>query len=486
MMKTKLLVLALIVPISASLSAQVLTLDSCRALALRNNKELMIGNVKIDKAMNERKAAHTNYLPKISFTAGYMHTGDEISLLSDDQKHKLSSMGTTLSPQLTQTVQSIATKYPDLVPLLQSLGSQAVPGLNQVGQEIVDAFKTDTRNVYAGALILTQPLYMGGKIKAYENITKMSEDLAGLQLESERQTVLQQTDQAYWQVVSLANKKKLAEAYLKLLRSFDSDVQKMQKQGVATRSDELSISVKVNEAEMTLMKVEDGLQLSRMLLCQICGIPISGDTRVADEEKDSLEVSPSSATADVEAAYDNRPEIKQLEKAISIYDQKVKITRSDYLPHLALTGGYMVSNPNTFNGFQKNFRGTWNVGVTLSVPVWTWNEHKYKINATKAEAQMTRLQLTDAKEKIELQLNQAAFNVNEATKRLSLSLKNEEKATENLRMANAAFKEGVETTNNVLAAHTAWLQAESQKIDAQIDVKLTEINLKKALGTLGK
>ena len=86
------------------------------------------------------------------------------------------------------------------------------------------------------------------------------------------QEVIMSTDQAYWQVISLVNKKKLAEGYLKLLQQLDSDVEKMINQGVATKADGLSVRVKVNEAEMTLTKVEDGLSLARMLLCQLCGI----------------------------------------------------------------------------------------------------------------------------------------------------------------------------------------------------------------------
>ena len=61
---------------------------------------------------------------------------------------------------------------------------------------------------------------------------------------------------------------------------------------------------------------------------------------------------------------------------------------------------------------------------------------------------------------------------------------NLEKAEENLRYATLGFKEGVIATSNVLEAQTAWLSAQSEKIDAQIDVKLTEIYLKKSLGTL--
>jgi outer membrane protein TolC len=35
-----------------------------------------------------------------------------------------------------------------------------------------------------------------------------------------------------------------------------------------------------------------------------------------------------------------------------------------------------------------------------------------------------------------------------------------------------------------MEAQTAWLQAQSQKIDAEIDVKLSQVNMQKALGTL--
>ena len=81
-------------------------------------------------------------------------------------------------------------------------------------------------------------------------------------------------------------------------------------------------------------------------------------------------------------------------------------------------------------------------------------------------------------------MNQCSFKVNEAARKLTMSEKNMEKANENLRYANLGFKEGVIPTSNVLEAQTAWLSAQSEKIDAQIEVKLTEVYLKKALGNL--
>ena len=326
---------------------------------------------------------------------------------------------------------------------------------------------------------------MGGKIRAYNKITKYAEELARQQHNTGMQEIILSTDQAYWQVVSLANKKKLAEGYLELLQKLESDVDKMIAEGVATKADGLSVKVKVNEAEMTLTKVDDGLSLSRMLLCQLCGLDLTTPITLQDEMEDDLQPSAvPTRSIDLEAVYASRPEIRSLELATDIYRQKVNIARADYLPSVALIGGYMATNPSVFNSFEKKFKGMWNVGVTVSLPIWHWGEGIYKVKAAKSEARIAQYQLQDAREKIELQVNQSAFKVNEAAKKLIMAEKNLEKADENLRYATLGFEEGVIPASNVLEAHTAWLSAQSEKIDAQIDVKLTEIYLKKAMGQL--
>ena len=459
----------------------VLTLDSCRAMALRNNKEILISKAQIDKAYNDRRAAHTNYLPKVALAAGYLRTGDEISLLSKDQKSQLSALGTNAAAGFQAAAGEIVQQMPELGPLVESLGTSLVPALNGVGQKFVDALNTDTRNLFAGSVMLTQPLYMGGKIRAYNQITRYAEDVAGEQLRADEQEVILSVDQAYWQVVSLRAKQELARQNLELLRHIDADMQKMIAQGVATKANGLTVSVKVNEAEMLLTRVDNGLNLAQMLLCQLCGLPLDSKPELSEQ---GLEAGAGPAEADVQVAFGNRPELRQLETAVGIYDEKVKVERSVALPNLALTGGYLLTNPSLFNGFERRFRGTWSVGVALSVPLWNWGENRYKVRSAKADAEVARLRLDDAREKIEVQVSQASSQVEEARKRLALSLKNNEKADENLRTAQLGFKEGTITTSDVLAATTAWLQARTEVIDARIDVRLTDTCLRKALGTL--
>ena len=478
----------LFITTTCCLSAQVvLNLDSCRKLALQNNKELLISGEKITAAHYQKKAAFTNYLPKISAAGTYMRTEKEFSILNDEQKTRLSNIGTNVGQTAQSIFQQIATTHPELAQLLQPIAAY-IPGIvapmNEVGQGIVDAFRTDSRNLYAGAITLTQPIFMGGKIVAYNKITKYAEELAKTQHATGMQDLILNTDQAYWQVISLVNKKKLAESFLELVKHLDNDVDKMIAEGVATKADGLSVKVKVNEAEMTLTKVEDGLSLSKMVLCQLCGLPLDSEIRLADEEVETLPMREIDAQADVQTAFANRNELKSLELASKIYRQKVNVTRADFLPSVAFTANYAVTNPSLTNGFEKKFRGMWALGVLVKVPIWNWGEGYYKVKAAKAEANIAQYQLADVKEKIELQVNQAAFKVNEANKKLAMTQKNQEKAEENLRFANLGFKEGVIPTSNVLEAQTAWLAAQSDRIDAQIDVKLTEVYLSKSLGTL--
>ena len=164
--------------------------------------------------------------------------------------------------------------------------------------------------------------------------------------------------------------------------------------------------------------------------------------------------------------------------------QSEKLAMAPYLPHVGVVGGYTFSNPNVFNGFEQKVGGVWNVGVMIHVPVWNWMEGKFKVRAARTATLMAKHTLDEAREKIELQVSQSRFKVLEADKRLVRARKNIESAEENLRCANAGFHEGVMDATTVMQAQTAWQQAQSQCIDAEVDLRMAETTLRKSLGTL--
>ena len=492
--------------ITPTMAQQLLTLDSCRAMALRNNKQVSADQLKQQVAVNLRRSARTKYLPHVSALGTYQWTSEELSLLNDEQKRSLSNLGTSMAGPMQTLGTGLQTQLGQLGQMLGQMGmpmdafqqmagqmqqqmGQTMTGvtglLNTEGQKIVDAFRTDTRNIFAGSIVVTQPLFLGGSIVALNRLADLNEQLAGNRAEAGRQAVIYGTDQVYWQVVSLKHKKRLAESFLQVVKKLDDDVQKMITEGVATRSEGLSVSVKVSEAEMAVQQVDDGLTLSKMLLCQMIGLPMNEPITLADEDSETVVTSVALPTQpNVEQAITCRPELKMLENTVEMARQTTNILKAANLPQLALTGGYAVSNPNVLNGFEKKFGGFWNVGVLLRIPIWNWGDNMYKVRASKGAAAIASLELEEAREKIELQVNQTSFKVTEAQKRLAMAQSNIAKAEENLRTANVGFREGVINATTVMEAQTAWLQAQSQKIDAEISVRLAQVDLEKALGVL--
>ena len=468
---------------------RMLSLDSCRAMALRNNKQLSVSRVKQEVAKNIKKSARTKYLPHVSAVGGYIWNSEEVSILNEDQKNALSNLGSNAASGLQAKLGPYASILPAALQAKLGQDLTKLSGfLDNTGQHIVDAFRTDTRNAFGGAVIVTQPLFMGGAIVALNKMADIGEEMATNSAEARQQTTLYNIDQAYWQVVSLRHKQKLAESYLSVVKKLDDDVQKMIIEGVATRSEGLSVSVKVNEAEMMLLKVNDGLVLSKMLLCQLCGLPVNEQVTLTDEETENIAVISSESgitgASGFAIASENRPELKMLQNVVDLSKQTTNLLKAGNLPQLLLTGGWAGSNPNVYNGFQHKFRGAWNVGVLLRVPLWNWGDVMYKVRASKGATTIAKLQMEEARELIELQVNQSSFQVNEANKKLVMAISNMERAEENLRTANLGFREGVISSTTVMEAQTAWLQAQSQKIDAEIDVKLSEVNMQKAMGTL--
>lgn len=500
-MKKIVTILLLAGALAPAKAQMTLSLDSCRAMALRNNKQINASKLKKDVAYNLRKSARTKYLPKVDALGGYEWFSREISLLNSSQKSLFSNLGSNVTSSIGGKVNDMVGQMVSQGVISQDDAKQIGTFLaekmapiqekgNSLGQGIVDAFRTDTRNIWAGSVMLRQPIYMGGAIIAANKIADITEQLADNDVDLQTQKTLYSIDQAYWMVVSLKQKQKLATSFRDLIKKLDDDVHKMIGQGVATKADGLKVDVRVNEADMQITQAEDGLALSKMLLCQLCGIPMNQEITLADEDKESLEYATTAVdteqqqVAASDSAVNTRPELRMLQNAVDIASQSTKLVRAARLPHVALTGGYMISNPNVWNGFQRNFTGVWNVGVLVQIPVWDWCDATYKIRASKAATNIARMNLDDTREKIHLQITQSQFKVNEAQKKLNMAQKNIASAEENLRCANLGFKEGVMEVTDVMAAQTAWQQAQSQKIDAEINVKLTQIGLNKALGIL--
>ena len=474
------LITLLIILVGGAVSSygQTVSLDSCRNMALRSNKQLMIARAGMRKAHYENKEAFAAYLPALDFNGGYMYNQRNIAIFGSDQMLPLKSFDPKTGQYQFDVVTNPATGAPVLSP-----DGQPIP--SQVALIPKSAMEYNIHNVFFGALTLTQPVFMGGKIVAMNRITRQAEQLAASMHDAEVENVIYAVDAAYWQVVSLMAKQKLAVSYVSLLDSLSRDVHLMLDQGVATRSDVLNVDVKLNAARVDLTRVDDGVTLSRMALAQVCGLPVDAVFTLADEGVTEPTLNAEVAhTYNMEDVYARRPDLEALRLGVGIMGQKKRVALADMLPSVALVGAYSVSNPNMYAGFRRKFSGAFSVGVTVSIPLWHWGGNYYRYRAAEVEETVMALRLEDARTMVDLQVRQASFKASEAYKTYRATCTNLEQADENLRCAELSFREGMATTDNVLEAQTAWLKAHSEQVDAMIDVRLCDVYLSKCLGTL--
>lgn len=452
--------------------AQV-TLDSCRHMALRNNKQMAVEQLKIEQAGYQRKQAEAAYKPSIDFAGTYLHTGRNISLVDINN----------ITP--TQFLNPSTGNYDFTLEALGGLGI-SVDGkyVNAATQRVKDALTFDAKNVFAAGVLVTQPIYMGGKIKAMNQITRYAEQIAQRLHDRKAEDVVCEVDQAYWLVVSLKSKERLAQSYLDLVTRLDNDVKKMLEQGVATNATLLSVDVKVNEANVALTKVRNGLVLARMALAQLCGEPLDEPMILADELRGDLDVPLQPRAIDMAQVYERRNDFNALELGVKVFDEKAKVARSEMLPTVAAVGSVFTSNPHVYNGFKKEFGFNYAIGAIVKIPLWHWGGLSNKYKAALVDAKIKHLEMEEAKEKIELQVTQANFKYQEAFKTYEATKANLAQADENLRVAQLAFREGMATSDEVLTAQTAWLMAHSEKIDAEIDIMMCNVYLSKVTGNL--
>ena len=481
-MKTRIIVLASILLMTKVASAQQsLSLDECKRLALEHNHKVRIAAEHIGAANALTKSARTMYLPDFSANGMYARTNKQIGLLEEDM----------FIPVIPYSAIDPATGA--FNPMLDPANTFVMnPNggffLDQNGNPIFQNYawlpkeklKIGSKNTFIGGISMIQPIYVGGKIRELNRISQYGENIANANRKLEQSEVLYRVEESYWRVVSLQEKVKMLESYIQMLERLSTDLENLYSEGIIIKNDLLRVKVKSNEVNLNLLKAKNGLTLSRMSLCQQTGLPLSSTIILSDNLEASLTLMAEMAYTD--SALAHRVELEVLEQGVNITRSSANIMKSRYLPNVGLTASYMLMNPNPYRGFAEEFGGDWNVGVAINIPIFHWNDKAHTLRAAKHEQRVAELKLSEAREQISLQVQQAIFTAAEAAKKVALAEENLKLAEENLKVATDTFAEGMLKTTDILEAQAMWQDAWSELIEARMENQVSVVNLKKVTG----
>lgn len=475
---------ALSLPVN--IGAQEISLDACRKLAIDHNLKISMAQEQVDAAEALQKSASTMYLPDFSIKGAYTYLNKDIRLLEDDKF--LPVVPYTAIDQLTGKLNPSALENPAVAAstfvINPSTGKVVTDAAgNPVFQKYsylpASGFSLDLDNVFLINGGFTQPIYLGGKIKQANRIAGYTKELAEHKLSLTRDELIYSVDESYWRIVSLREKVKLAEKYREMLIRLVSDFENIRSEGIITDNDLMKAKLKLNESELQLLKATNGLELSKMVLCQMIGLQYSENVILTD----SLNNAGSTGDPESKTSTANRPEIKMLEANVKIAESGVKLMLSRYLPDIMLSAGYSFMNPDPYRGFAEKFGSDYQIGIVCNVPIFHFGDRRQTLNAARSEHKAAIMKLEETRELLNLQIQQALYAWNESSKKSGYASLAMEQAEQNLKYTNDNFREGTVKTSDLLEAQVLWQKAWSELIDARTEQRMAESNLKKVTST---
>ncbi len=408
---------------TAALGQTTYSLQQVIDSARHNNIAMRNANRSIASAGEQRKEALTKYFPTVSGTGGWFDAQKPV--ISAD----LNVMGNPIS-------------------------------LNYVKDGVV------------GGITAVQPVYAGGRIVNSNRLARVNEDASRLQMQLTENEVDRTAEGYYWQMATVEEKLRTVAMMEKLLADIHKDVAVAVEAGVSLRNDLLQVELRQNEVESQQLRLDNALQLSRMLLAQYCGL---ADTLFAISYNTEA-TPPLELKQDHEQALPQTAEYQLLGKQVEAAKLKKKLAVGEYMPSVGVGAGY------NFNNVMEHGRQNTLVFATVSVPLSDWWGGSHAIRRKKIEYEQAVDNKRDQGQLLVIRMQNAWNSVVEAYKQLAIAQRSIEQASENLRLNRDFYSAGTTQMSDLLEAQTLYQQALDSRTEAFAQYQLRIVDYKQALG----
>lgn len=447
------------------LAQELLSLERCRQMALQHNENLRIAALQAEQARQQQAATRTLRLPSFSATGTALYQDKDFSM----EMFLPTQVPNPITGQLEPNI------------MINPMTGQPVIGPD--GNPVFNMYawlplEVSLSGAYILGVALEQPLYTGGKISAGNRMATIGVEMASDNMALQRMHTLVAADNAYYTYVSVLQKVQLAQQAVDLLAEVLQRVRNSQEVGMASRNDLLKVQVEYNAALLNLQKARNGLELSRMDLNRIIGMPFDTPLLATDTLVDAQPL------LLAELAVPNisqRPEYRLLEQQVRMSEQNIRMARADYLPTAGLQAGYNHIGGVEVSGTDFS-NSSLNVMGSVKIPLFQWGQGVRKVSAARIGMEMQQLELEKNSQLMELEAQQARLNLLLAWERIQMSQTALEQAQENLRVSRDHYELGMETITELLMAQTQWQQAHTDLIEARADYRMKETAWRKASG----
>ncbi len=422
------------------------TLEQLKDSARHNNITLRNAQRSVASATQQRKEAFTKYFPNISGTGFWFNANKGMARMDVNPSQMIpAEVGTAMAQQFPAEALA-ALQSPISMSMLKN---GTVAGVNAV-----------------------QPVFAGGQIVNGNRLARVGEEVARLQLELSDNEVERQTEQYYWQLVSLQEKMKTVAAVDTLLGDIYKDVDVAVRAGVAMRNDLLQVQLRRNDIESQRIKLQNGISIVRLLLAQYCGLENADFTLLTDTQA----LPPIVQQQDHGQALLSTPEYQLLGKQVEAAKLQKSLAVGQQLPTVAVGAGY------NYHDLLDNNRMFGMIFATISVPISDWWGGSHAIKRKKIEYQKAIDEQHDKAQLLQIRMQNAYNNVVEAQQQLTIAQRSIEQSEENLRLHRNFYKAGTTKMSDLLEAQLLYQQSLDRRTDAYADLQNKILEYRQATG----
>lgn len=335
---------------------------------------------------------------------------------------------------------------------------------------------------YTVRATVQQPLFTGGKISGAGDIADHSYEAAKQDFSKDKAELIYGIKSAYWNLYRANEFKKMVNENVAQIRAHAVDAENMMKQGLLTNNDLLKVQVQLSDALVRQIDAKNNVTLSMLGLNNILGLPLATEIEIASTLESKL-TSTTEMQSLVKKAVENRPEILGMNARIKASESNLSIARSGWYPQVFLVGNYNYLRPNQRVFPSKDeFKGTWDVSISLSYDLWNWNTSGSQSAQAEAQLSQTEQALSQLKDGVSLEVTQSYLAVNQAKERADVAKKGVEQAEENYRVTNERYKKGLNVNSDLLDSEVALLSAKLNYTQSLVDYELAAARLTKSVG----
>lgn len=405
---------------TSSFAQEIFTLERCKELALKNNRQIQNSKLDLEMAKQTQKEVFTHYFPSIDFAGMGFKAKDP--MLSVNPAEMLPAE------------------------LLAGMPPMEIPPAGFL------------ENGMAGAITVTQPIFAGGKIIYGNKLAKLGVEVSKQQSRLSDNEVLLNTEKLYWQLVSLFEKGRTLDILENQLNTLLKEVQVAYDAGLITLNDVLRVKLKLNELKSAKVDLDNGTTLVKMSICQKIGFESYANFNIQQPDIHNV-VSPVDIYTDHHEALANRAEVMLLDKSVEAGKIQTTLKRADYMPTIAIGATYYKQD------FMNNWNGNGLLFVSVKVPLSGWWGGSHAVKRQKLNEQIILNNKLEGQEQLLLQMQQVKNELNNAYKQIRIAQESIEQASENLRLNNDFYKVGTVTLSDVLDAQSLLQQSRDSYVD---------------------